>query len=68
MPTTSDLRIRITPEQKRCLLQLVESSGFKSVSDYARARLFGFEFSLDKKINRILELLEGGKNEKTNKR
>lgn len=62
MSTTTDIRIRLTSEQRRRLKNFAEAHGL-SVSEYVRQKVFSHDFSLDIKLNEILTLLKKGSKE-----
>jgi hypothetical protein len=64
MSTTGDIRIRISSEQKQQLINLVEASGFRTLSDYCRAKIFDSDLAIHSKVNKILEILGCDKIEK----
>ena len=62
-PTTGDVRIRVSQEQKQQLLNLSEANGYRSLSDYVRSKIFD-DLSIHRKLNEIINKLEGDKNVK----
>ncbi|MBI2580724.1 hypothetical protein HYV85_02850 [Candidatus Woesearchaeota archaeon] len=56
--TTSDIRIRLTEQQKKQLLNLAEADGSRSLSDYVRSRIFN-DLSIHKKLDEIINKLRG---------
>lgn len=57
MPTTSDLRIRVSEEQRRRIKNISQQLGFLTISDYIRFVVLQDDLSLHSKINLILEKL-----------
>lgn len=57
--TTGDIRIRISVDQKKQLRNLVEASGFRTLSDFCRFKIFDGDLAIHSKINKILKILEG---------
>lgn len=58
MSSTSDIRIRISKKQKENLKNLVEGQGYKTLSDYCRAKIFDKDLATHTKLNEILEILK----------
>lgn len=66
--TSSDIRIRISQSQKEQLKNLAEASGYKTISQYVRSKVFDSDLGVHTKLNEIIKILEVTKNEKEKNR
>lgn len=64
MKKQGDIRIRLSKNQKDQLINLVEASPYKTTSDFVRAKIFDADLSIHAKLNKILCILQEGKNDK----
>lgn len=51
------LQIRMSKEQKKQMDQLAKMSGYRTLSQFARSKIFSDTLALERKMNKILEML-----------
>lgn len=59
--TTSDIRLRMTKEQKTQIVNLAHAQGYQTVSEFVRSKIFDSDLATHNKLNEILNLLSSDK-------